>query len=100
MPAFNVVQKRRRAAISEHKRARHGDPLTAKLKQKPQSIPISGKRKRKLFKKWRRVGFILLFLSLMLFLLILFASISIAIYFVVKIAYKYIYLYVNLYIMN
>ncbi len=54
MAVFNVVQKRRRAAIAEQKRAAHGDPLTGKLKQKAQPLTISGKRKRKLFKKWRR----------------------------------------------
>ncbi|XP_059667392.1 uncharacterized protein LOC132312867 [Cornus florida] len=54
MAKFNVVQKRRRAALAEQKRAVHGDPLTAKLKKKPQPVSISGKRKRKLFKKWRR----------------------------------------------
>uniref|UniRef100_A0A5B7BG88 Uncharacterized protein n=1 Tax=Davidia involucrata TaxID=16924 RepID=A0A5B7BG88_DAVIN len=54
MAKFNVVQKRRRAAIAERKRTIHGDPLTGKLKKKPQPLAISGKRKRKLFKKWRR----------------------------------------------
>ncbi|XP_059304372.1 uncharacterized protein LOC132056273 isoform X1 [Lycium ferocissimum] len=54
MAKFNEVQKKRRAIISESKRARHGDPNTRKLKQKAQTHSISGKRKRKLFKKWRR----------------------------------------------
>lgn len=54
MAKFNEVQKKRRALISERKRARHGDPNTRKLKQKAQPLAISGKRKRKLFKKWRR----------------------------------------------
>ncbi|KAK4351079.1 hypothetical protein RND71_030392 [Anisodus tanguticus] len=54
MAKFNEVQKKRRALISESKRARHGDPNTRKLKQKVQPLSISGKRKRKLFKKWRR----------------------------------------------
>ncbi|KAA8533480.1 hypothetical protein F0562_031086 [Nyssa sinensis] len=54
MAKFNVVQKRRRAAIAERKRAIHGDPSTGKLKKKPQPLAVSGKRKRKLFKKWRR----------------------------------------------
>ncbi|KAI8008647.1 hypothetical protein LOK49_LG07G00025 [Camellia lanceoleosa] len=54
MAKFNVVQKRRRAAIAERKRATSGDPFTGKLKHKPQPLSISGKRKRKLFKKWRR----------------------------------------------
>ncbi|KAM3247539.1 hypothetical protein P3L10_009306 [Capsicum annuum] len=54
MAKFNEVQKKRRAIISESKRAKHGDPNTRKLKQKVQPHSISGKRKRKLFKKWRR----------------------------------------------
>ncbi|KAG5617439.1 hypothetical protein H5410_017263, partial [Solanum commersonii] len=54
MAKFNEVQKKRRAIISESKRAKHGDPYTRKLKQKAQPLAISGKRKRKLFKKWRR----------------------------------------------
>jgi hypothetical protein len=58
MAKFNVVQKRRRAQIAESKRAIHGDPLTKKLKNKTQPLTLSGKRKRKLLKKWRRVCFI------------------------------------------
>ncbi|CAL1361751.1 unnamed protein product [Linum trigynum] len=54
MAKFNEVQKRKRAAIAERKRLAHGDPVTAKLKAKQQTIPVSGKRKRKLLKKWRR----------------------------------------------
>ncbi|KAK9144203.1 hypothetical protein Sjap_004106 [Stephania japonica] len=54
MTKFNVLQKKRRAQIAEHKRRVHGDPNTAKLKNKPQPLSITGKRKRKLFKKWRR----------------------------------------------
>ncbi|CAA2999313.1 uncharacterized protein LOC111387056 [Olea europaea var. sylvestris] len=54
MAKFNVVQKRRRAAIADRKRQVHGEPSTGKLRQKPQPLSISGKRKRKLFKKWRR----------------------------------------------
>ncbi|XP_009613871.1 uncharacterized protein LOC107797187 [Nicotiana tabacum] len=54
MAKFNEVQKKRRAVIAESKRAKHGDPNTRKLKQKAQPLSISGKRKRKLFKKWRR----------------------------------------------
>ncbi len=54
MAKFNVVQKRKRAEKAERKRAIHGDPLTAKLKNKPQPLSVSGKRQRKLFKKWRR----------------------------------------------
>ncbi|TKY50510.1 hypothetical protein E2542_SST27974 [Spatholobus suberectus] len=54
MAKFNVVQKRRRALIAEKKRQVHGDPSTGKLKIKNQPLSLSGKRKRKLFKKWRR----------------------------------------------
>uniref|UniRef100_A0A7N0V916 Uncharacterized protein n=1 Tax=Kalanchoe fedtschenkoi TaxID=63787 RepID=A0A7N0V916_KALFE len=54
MAKFNEVQKLRRAKLSEQKRIRHGDPVTAKLKNKPKPVAISGKRKRKLFNKWRR----------------------------------------------
>ncbi|RDX66456.1 hypothetical protein CR513_54771 [Mucuna pruriens] len=54
MAKFNVVQKRRRALKAEKKRRIHGDPFTRKLKIKDQPLPLSGKRKRKLFKKWRR----------------------------------------------
>lgn len=57
MAKFNEVQKKKRAQIAERKRATKGDPHTRKLKNKPpqQSLSVSGKRKRKLFKKWRRV---------------------------------------------
>ncbi|GMJ10629.1 hypothetical protein HRI_004732100 [Hibiscus trionum] len=51
---FNVVQKQKRAQIAERKRAIHGDPSTKKLQNKSNSLSISGKRKRKLLKKWRR----------------------------------------------
>ncbi|KAG0486754.1 hypothetical protein HPP92_008849 [Vanilla planifolia] len=54
MASFNVIQKVRRARIQERKRVLQGDPVTRKLKKKTDNIPISGKRKRKLFKKWRR----------------------------------------------
>lgn len=54
MAKFNEVQKRRRALAGERKRAVHGDALTGKLKNKQQPLSISGKRKRKLFKQWRR----------------------------------------------
>ncbi|KAK8947835.1 hypothetical protein KSP40_PGU011918 [Platanthera guangdongensis] len=54
MAKFSQIQKSMRATIQDRKRAAHGDPHTRKLKQKPEPIPISGKRKRKLFKKWRR----------------------------------------------
>ncbi|MBA0684077.1 hypothetical protein Goari_025684, partial [Gossypium aridum] len=51
---FNVVQKQKRAQIAERKRLIHGDPASKKLKNKSQSLSVSGKRKRKLLKKWRR----------------------------------------------
>ncbi|KAJ9179768.1 hypothetical protein P3X46_008096 [Hevea brasiliensis] len=54
MAKFNVVQKRRREQVAERKRAIRGDPVTGKLKNKPQPLSASGKRKRKLLKKWRR----------------------------------------------
>ncbi|XP_057548672.1 uncharacterized protein LOC130827062 [Amaranthus tricolor] len=54
MAKFNEVQKRRRAQIAERKRAIHGDPNSKKLKKQNQPQSISGKRKRKLLKKWRR----------------------------------------------
>lgn len=57
MAKFNEVQKRKRAQNAEKKRAVHGDPTTGKLHNKPQPLSISGKRKRKLLKKWRRVRF-------------------------------------------
>lgn len=47
-------EKRREAQIAERKRLIHGDPATKKLKNKSQSLSVSGKRKRKLLKKWRR----------------------------------------------
>ncbi|KAF9624641.1 hypothetical protein IFM89_012154 [Coptis chinensis] len=54
MTKFNVIQKKRRAQKAESKRKIHGDPLTGKLKTRPQTHTLSGKRKRKLLKKWRR----------------------------------------------
>jgi hypothetical protein len=56
MAKFNVVQKRRRALVAEKKRLIHGDPSTGKLKIRKQPVSLSGKRKRKLFKQWRRVS--------------------------------------------
>ncbi|KAL6509191.1 hypothetical protein OROGR_022501 [Orobanche gracilis] len=54
MAKFNVVQKRRRAAVAIQKRQVHGDPSSGKLHRRTQPLSISGKRKRKLLKKWRR----------------------------------------------
>lgn len=71
MAKFNEVQKRKRAQNAERKRAVHGDPSTGKLKNKPQPLSISGKRKRKLLKKWRRVRlFSLCFYNLYLVLVL------------------------------
>ncbi|KAL5724679.1 hypothetical protein ACHQM5_007906 [Ranunculus cassubicifolius] len=54
MTKFNVLQKKRRAQLAESKREIHGDPYTRKLKVKPQTVVLSGKRKRKLARKSRR----------------------------------------------
>ncbi|PIA58809.1 hypothetical protein AQUCO_00500625v1 [Aquilegia coerulea] len=54
MTKFNEIQKKRRAQSAEIKRKIHGDPLTRKLKNKPQPQSISGKRKRKIMKKCNR----------------------------------------------
>ncbi|OAY44577.1 uncharacterized protein LOC110620398 [Manihot esculenta] len=54
MAKFNVVQKRRREQVAQRKREIRGDPLTGKLNNKPQPLSVSGKRQRKLLKKWRR----------------------------------------------
>ncbi|CAI9087042.1 OLC1v1021006C1 [Oldenlandia corymbosa var. corymbosa] len=58
MAKYNVVLKQKRAAQAEQKRAKYGDPVSNKLTQKSNpNYPlhsVSGKRKRKLFKKWRR----------------------------------------------
>ncbi|XP_065024860.1 uncharacterized protein LOC135649868 [Musa acuminata AAA Group] len=54
MAKFNVIQKQRRAKVQERKRAVHGEPNTGKLRVQTPPVSISGKRKRKLFKKWRR----------------------------------------------
>ncbi|OWM75753.1 hypothetical protein CDL15_Pgr021918 [Punica granatum] len=59
MAKFNAVQKRRRALIADMKRAHRGEPSTGKLKTKPQPLSVSGKRKQKLLKKWRRVSTVL-----------------------------------------
>ncbi|KAL5767498.1 hypothetical protein ACOSP7_014104 [Xanthoceras sorbifolium] len=54
MAKYNVVLKRKRAEKAVRKRAVHGDPSSGKLKNKPQNLSVSGKRQRKLLKKWRR----------------------------------------------
>ena len=59
MTKYNVVTKAKRSKIQERKRAQHSN---GKLKQKTDNnIPVSGKRKRKLLNKWRKVPFPLLF---------------------------------------
>ncbi|KAL8161791.1 hypothetical protein V2J09_013280 [Rumex salicifolius] len=52
--SFNVSQREKRAAVANRKRLLHGDPITGKLKIKQQTHSVSGKRQRKLLKKWRR----------------------------------------------
>ncbi|XP_072978797.1 uncharacterized protein [Typha angustifolia] len=54
MAKYNVVQKQRRERTQERKRAVHGEPGSGKLKQRTPPVYMSGKRKRKLLKKWRR----------------------------------------------
>ncbi|KAJ4959049.1 hypothetical protein NE237_026160 [Protea cynaroides] len=54
MTKFNEIQKKRRALTQERKRIIHGNPVTGRVKNKPQPKSISGKRKRKIVKKWRR----------------------------------------------
>ncbi|XP_065851722.1 uncharacterized protein [Euphorbia lathyris] len=54
MAKFNVVQKKRRECVRQRKRAIHGDPVSGKLKSRTQPLSVSGKRQRKLLKKWRR----------------------------------------------
>ncbi|KAH1114098.1 hypothetical protein J1N35_007476 [Gossypium stocksii] len=46
-----MVQKQKRAKIAERKRLIHVGPATKKLKNKSQSLSVSGKCKRKLLKK-------------------------------------------------
>lgn len=57
MAKYNVVQKRKRGEKAQRKRAKYGDSKTGKLKNKPQTLSVSGKRQRKLLIKWRRVCF-------------------------------------------
>jgi len=47
-------QRELRAKKSELKRLAHGDAITGKLKIVPPPASLSGKRKRKLLKKWRQ----------------------------------------------
>ncbi|KAK6926153.1 hypothetical protein RJ641_007872 [Dillenia turbinata] len=55
MAKFNEVQRIKRSQKAEKRRAIKGDPVTKKIKSKSQQpISLSGKRKRKLLKKWRR----------------------------------------------
>ncbi|XP_044477753.1 uncharacterized protein LOC123205026 [Mangifera indica] len=54
MAKYNVVQKRKRGEKAQRKRAKYGDSKTGKLKNKLQTLSVSGKRQRKLLIKWRR----------------------------------------------
>ncbi|KFK43176.1 hypothetical protein AALP_AA1G089700 [Arabis alpina] len=54
MAKFNEVAKMKREAKADRKRAIHGDPLTNKLKTRAPVVSVSGKRQRKLLRKWRR----------------------------------------------
>ncbi|VVA90522.1 unnamed protein product [Arabis nemorensis] len=54
MAKFNEVAKMKREAKADRKRAIHGDPLTGKLKTRVPVVSVSGKRQRKLLRKWRR----------------------------------------------
>uniref|UniRef100_A0A1J3JDH6 Uncharacterized protein n=1 Tax=Noccaea caerulescens TaxID=107243 RepID=A0A1J3JDH6_NOCCA len=54
MAKFNEVAKMKREAKADRKRAIHGDPLTNKLKTRAPNVSVSGKRQRKLLRKWRR----------------------------------------------
>ncbi|KAJ0989907.1 hypothetical protein J5N97_008263 [Dioscorea zingiberensis] len=54
MAKYNVILKEKRARNQEKKRVIHGHHATRKLKQRAPPVSLSGKRKQKLFKKWRR----------------------------------------------
>ncbi|KAL1201862.1 hypothetical protein V5N11_014823 [Cardamine amara subsp. amara] len=54
MAKYNEIAKKKREAKADRKRAIHGDPLTNKLKTRTQVPSVSGKRQRKLLRKWRR----------------------------------------------
>ncbi|OAP13891.1 hypothetical protein AXX17_AT1G08410 [Arabidopsis thaliana] len=54
MAKYNEIAKKKREAKADRKRAIHGDPLTNKLKTRTPVPSVSGKRQRKLLRKWRR----------------------------------------------
>ncbi|XP_078438400.1 uncharacterized protein LOC144708831 [Wolffia australiana] len=55
MAKYNVVKKAKKAENQDKKRALRGQSGTGRLKHKQENnIPVSGKRKRKLLKKWRQ----------------------------------------------
>jgi hypothetical protein len=57
MAKYNVVTKNKREHSQDRKRRAHGDPNSGKLKQRTDHHVISGKRKRKLQRRDKRVGF-------------------------------------------
>ncbi|XP_010458101.1 PREDICTED: uncharacterized protein LOC104739451 isoform X2 [Camelina sativa] len=54
MAKYNEIAKKKREAKADRKRAIHGHPLTNKLKTRVPVPSVSGKRQRKLLRKWRR----------------------------------------------
>ncbi|XP_013605781.1 PREDICTED: uncharacterized protein LOC106312711 [Brassica oleracea var. oleracea] len=54
MAKYNEIAKKKREAKADRKRAIHGDPLTNKLKSRAPVVAVSGKRQKKLLRKWRR----------------------------------------------
>ncbi|CAN8305886.1 unnamed protein product [Cochlearia groenlandica] len=54
MAKYNEIAKMKREAKADRKRKIHGDPLTGKLKTRTPVASVSGKRQRKLLRKWRR----------------------------------------------
>ncbi|KAG5387406.1 hypothetical protein IGI04_038876 [Brassica rapa subsp. trilocularis] len=54
MAKYNEIAKKKREAKADRKRAIHGDPLTNKLKTRAPVVAVSGKRQKKLLRKWRR----------------------------------------------
>jgi hypothetical protein len=58
MAKYNVVMRWKREKAQERKRALHGDPKTKKLKElSKHPSSLSGKRKQKLLRKYRRVSY-------------------------------------------
>ncbi|CAH8383823.1 unnamed protein product [Eruca vesicaria subsp. sativa] len=54
MAKYNEIAKKKREAKADRKRAIHGDPLTNKLKTRAPLVSVSGKRQKKLLRKYRR----------------------------------------------